>query len=116
MHVVTVVVALVTAIEVTALDLHLFQRARRSNDAQNEHEKGHGNQGRLAHVAQIVVGATTALWGAISSKAPSNGALYQSQRVEEPTGAGPCAVCRKGGDSSHHIEGTGTVHSGGYGD
>lgn len=61
--IVSVAIAIVTAIEVTALDLRLFQLAWCSNDAQNEHEKGHGKQDGLAHFAQVVEGATTALWG-----------------------------------------------------
>ena len=45
--------------EVTAQDFGLLQRACRSKDAQNEQEKGHGNDG--AHFAQVREGATTAL-------------------------------------------------------
>ena len=63
MPMVIAIVAIVTAIKVIALDLCLFQRAWCSNDAQNEHEKGHDKQDGLAHVGQVVVGATTALWG-----------------------------------------------------
>ncbi|KAI9452240.1 hypothetical protein BJY52DRAFT_1280640, partial [Lactarius psammicola] len=44
--------AVLTAIGATALDLRLLQRST-SSDAQNEREKGHGNQD--AHFAQVVV-------------------------------------------------------------
>jgi hypothetical protein len=58
--VIRVIVAIVTAVKATALDLRLLQRAWCGSDAQNEHEKGHGNQD--AHFAQVVGGATAALW------------------------------------------------------
>jgi hypothetical protein len=77
MPVVTVIVAIVAAIKVTALDLCLFQRAWCSDDAQNEHEKGHGKQDGLAHDGQVVVGATTALWGCELSH--SAGVLFISR-------------------------------------
>lgn len=38
-----------TAIETTALDLRLFQRAWCGDDAQDEHEKGRGEQDGLTH-------------------------------------------------------------------
>jgi hypothetical protein len=53
-------VVIATAVEVTALNLHLLQRVWCSSDTQNEREKGHGNQD--AHFAQVVGGATAALW------------------------------------------------------
>ena len=63
--VVVVFIAIVTAIEVTALDLRLFQRAWCSNDAQNEHEKGHDKQDGLAHFARVVEGVRLLrCWGA----------------------------------------------------
>lgn len=54
------VIFVIVIVIAVADDLRLLQRTRYSGDAQNEHEKSHGNW--EAHCAQVVRGATTALW------------------------------------------------------
>ncbi len=47
---------------VTAFNLGLLKQARCSDDSQNEHEKGHGNQDGLTHIALVIaLGATIGL-------------------------------------------------------
>ena len=65
-------------------------------------------------VAQIVVGATTALWGV---RYPKSSAQWRALSVRRGSrNHMGRAECRNGDDSSHHIEGTGTIRSGRDGD
>jgi len=95
------VVAFITTVEATALDLRLLQRS--SSDAQNEHEKGHGNQD--AHFAQVAVRSDYCTGDSkerllrcgdagLRYEALGRCVLYKSERVEEERGheQSRCAV------------------------